>query len=207
MRAFTLQSGFVTQEATKLIRSEVAPLSFKDSLYTGGLKQSDTENYYDEDVEKLFQLWHKDDGIMRRFEFREEVLQVALRLFSGRAGNITEWLSLQMKQRSVGYLHRRFLKECFSSALNNKQKSTDNYTYHRLLKAGGNDELVPTGSDNSNHELELYIQRGTNAMVTNILAQWTNDIRGFGDLLHSLHVIFGRRSDASAVSSNTGVIP
>lgn len=207
MRTFILQSGFVTQEATRLIRSEATTLSFKDSLYAGGLKQLDTENYYDEEVEKLFQAWYKDDSIMRRFEFREEVLQAAVRLFNGRAGNMTEWIALQLKQRSVGYLHRRFLKECLASAINNMQKSMDNYTYHRLLKAGGNDELVSTGSDSSNRELESYIKNGTNAKVSSILTYWTNDVRGFGDLLHSLHVIFGRRVDASAVSSNTGVNP
>lgn len=207
MHIFVLQSGFVTLDASKLVRSESVSLSFKDQLYMDGRRPGDTENYYDEEVEKLFQLWHKDDSLIRRFEFRELILEAAIRLFAGRSKNMAEWINVQLSQRTVGFLHRRFLKECLVTALDNKAKTMDNYTYYRLLRAGGNDELTQTQRDSANSDLMMFIKNADDVSLTSILSRWTNDLRGFGDLLHSMHVIFGRRSDNSRTSSNTGVNP
>ena len=204
-RFYVLQSGFVTQEATQLVRSEEADLSLKDRLYAGDRRVSDTENYYDEEVEHLFLSWQKDDALIRRFEFRERILKAAIRLFRGRNANIADWISLQMDKRTVGYLHRRFLKDVLASVLLKQPKSTDNYTYHRLLKAGGGSTNLKTGQDSANGELRDFVRKQTTADLTEILCRWTKDTRGFGDLIHTLHVIFGRRTGYAGTSSNTGI--
>lgn len=196
-RVFILQSGFVTMLGTYLNRSEEADLSFKDSLYATDYRVIDTENYYDSGVESLFHQWRHDNNVMLKFEFREAVLKLALRLFH--SGTIMPWLRLQLSQRTVGYLHRKFLKEVLASVLNKEPKTLDNYQYYRLLSVSKDTAMSVMDDKDVDDLLKEYVKQNTSSNVTDLLYMWTKDVHGYADLLSTLHVIFGRRHGYSDV--------
>ena len=107
-RIFVLQSGFVTMQPHALIKSTEPDLTFRDSLYVLDYRVRDTDNYYDEEIERLFHAFRKENSLMSRFEFREQILKATYRVFS--ATSIVPWLKLQLMQRTVGYLHRKYLQ-------------------------------------------------------------------------------------------------
>lgn len=200
-KLFILQSGFVTHEASQLTKVDEIDLTFNDSLYQGR-SAADTENYYDEGVEKLFQQWHKDNTLMNRFEFRELILENAFRVFKSKQKSIEPWIRLQMPQRTVGYLHRKFLKDSLRFILDGVPMSMDNYSYYRLLSAQNGSHHLQHGDDRSNEELQNYIAKNHSTELTYVLSNWTRDIKGFNDLLMSIHVIFGRRRGQVSVPRN-----
>lgn len=200
-RVYVMQSGFVTANPEKLVRSKEQDLTFKDSLYVQDYRVQDTDHYFDEEVESLFTRWWKDNSLMARFEFREAVLKAALRTLSfNRSIDLLAFVSLQLQQRSVGYLHRRFLRDLLNYVLCAEPKSMDNLTYYRLLVA--DQTLHPEMKDSSDIERELnqFKTDGYDRRLNRIVLDWTRDIDGFSDLLATLHVIFGRRHGSTGVA-------
>ncbi len=63
-RVFVLQSGFVNTVADKLVRSADKDISFRDSLFVLDYSVTDTSNYYDEEVEQLFQQFRRDNSVL-----------------------------------------------------------------------------------------------------------------------------------------------
>lgn len=189
---FILQSGFQTPDTTRLVRNQNKDLSFKESLYASEFDSVDTDNYYDDTVEKLFSRWNKDNALMRRFEFRQEILETALRVFATPSGMITDWVAIQQKQRTVGYLHRKFLQEMLLRATNVESKTLDNQTYYRLLQAQESNNHIQGRQDGSDEALGKYVKNHS-VLLVDVLRSWTRDIDGFCDLLSTIHVIFGHR--------------
>lgn len=193
---YVLQSGFVTGNTSRLVKtpeSEETPL---DSLLAVNLQTSDTDNFYDEGVESLFQQWRKDNKLMARFEFREMVLLSAYRVFSkNESVSIAPWLVDQLLQPEVGYLHRKFLKETFASVLNKESRSMETYTYFRLLHPSGPGNKPQVQNDCPDELLYEFVKRGQSTLITDFVREWTPNMHGFCDLLNTLHVIYGRRSD------------
>jgi len=197
-RIYVLQSGFVTTQPHALIKSTEPDLTFRDSLYVLDYRVKDTDNYYDEEIEKLFHSFRKDNSLMNRFEFREQIIKATYRVFS--STSIIPWLKLQLIQRTVGYLHRKYLQEALCSVLNKKPKTIENYQYYRLLHAGETSRAYPHDEHDADELLNEYIQEGSSVLISDLLSQWTKDINGFCDLLETLHTIFGRRQGIASVS-------
>ena len=197
--AHILQSGFLTWPTSDLVRSEAAGESFKDSLYTPDYQVIDTENYYDKGVEHLFDLWRKDDTRMATLEFREAVLLTALRVF--REKSVLPWVRLQLMNSSLSYLHRKYLKETFQSVLANTPRTLDNMQYYQLLHPTLSAPSTPMDDRDITGFIENVFGGFYSNVTSEVLAVWTVDMDGFCDLLSTLHVIFGRRSGVSSVST------
>lgn len=203
-RAYVLQSGFVTTNPEKLVKSTAQDLTFKASLYVQDYRVQDTDHYYDEEVEVLFSRWWKDNSLMNRFEFREAVLKAALRVFRVNGSlNFLHFIQLQMPQRSVGYLHRRFLRDIVDYVFTHTAKTLDNLTYYRLLLADA--DLHPEGKDGSriNEALVQAMKQDGNAKLDYVVTGWSTDINALSDLLATMHVIFGRRQGTAGVEGKS----
>lgn len=197
--AHILQSGFLAWPCVELTKSPEKDVSFKASLYTPDYQVIDTENYYDKEVERLFQLWRQNDANMRSFQFREAVILTAYRCF--RDKTLVPWLRLQFGHASLTYMHRKFLVETFGSIFRNVPRTLDNKQYYMLLEPSP-DAPPQTMDDRQITENLLKIfDYGQNNLVSNVIRSWTEDLDGFCDLLSTLHVLFGKRSGTMSVSS------
>lgn len=197
-KLFLLQSGFVTPNATYLVKEDDRDLSIRDKLYLADTRIVDHTSYYDEKVEKLFNLWHQNNGIIRKFEFREEILETAFRVFQFKSSSILPWVRIQLGQRTVGYLHRKFLKETLAFAMIGAQREMENYTYYRLLSYEDDNSVFQTGKEDPDALLKDFVSDGSVNLV-DIIDNWTRTTVSIVDLLVTLHVIFGRREGRKTV--------
>lgn len=198
MRAFTLQSGFVTTVPTKLIKAGETDLSFKDSLFVPDYRIQDTEHYYDQEVQELFKLFHDNNDVILDMKFRELVLRMFYRLFPG--SSFVNWVRLQVDQRSVGYMHQRFLIESLAYVIHNRTRETGLFTYYQLLQANQTSRSIPHRANSMAEELSELSTSHHSFETTDFLVKWTRDTVSIADMLVSLHVIFGRRGGFSSVA-------
>lgn len=190
-RLYLLQSGFVTGSAVELNRVEAADLGFKEKLYVPNYRVTDTDNYYDEGIEKLFQLFRKQpDAAIKEFDFRESILLVAQRVWGD--GFLT-WVSQQLKQRSVGYLHRRFLEETVRYAFYGEARKMQGFQYYRLLNAAQPTEIASVNEIRVDQGLKELIDQSCSKTLPTLLSNWTATPRGTVDLIETLHIVYGRR--------------
>ena len=197
-KLFLLQSGFVTPNATFLVKEDDHDLSIRDKLYLSDTRIVDHTSYYDEKVEKLFHLWHQNNEIIRKFEFREEILETAFRVFQFKSASILPWVRIQIGQRTVGYLHRKFLKETLAYATIGKAREMENYTYYRLLSYEDDNSVFQTGKEDPDAVLKDFVSEGSVNLV-DVINNWTRSTVLFVDLLVTLRVIFGRREGRKTV--------
>lgn len=201
---FPLQSGFVTAECTELARPQPGRPGIKEQIIQD-IKTAPNVFYYDEGVERLYQLWRNDNSLMSQFEFREKVLKAALRVFCTKGDSLGAWIFLQLDQPSVGYLQRRFIREMVNRATGYDDKTMENDMYYRLLRAQGSNEVFNTTGENVSEVLANYVNKNQSASIRQLLEDWTRNMNGFCDLLMSLHVIFGRRPLHDG--ENLGMLP
>lgn len=194
-KLFLLQSGFVTPNATYLVKEDDHDLSIRDKLYLADTRILDNTSYYDENIEKLFKLYHKDNSIIKQFEFRNEVLEAAFRVFKFGSASILPWIRIQLTQRTVGFLHRKYLKETLAFAGMGAAREMENYTYYRLLKNDVNGPNFQTGKEDPDALLKDFVSDGDTVNLIDIIGYWTADTARFIDLLVTLNVIFGRRPE------------
>lgn len=197
-KLFLLQSGFVTPNATYLVKEDDHDLSIRDKLYLADTRIIDHTSYYDEKVEKLFNLWHQNNELIRKFEFREEILESAFRVFKYKSASIIPWVRIQLGQRTVSYLHRKYLKETLALVMVQQPREMENYTYYRLLSADDDNNVFQTGKEDPDAVLKEFVSDGSTNIV-DLINNWTRDTALFVDLLISMHVIFGRREGRKTV--------
>lgn len=191
-KLFLLQSGFITPNATYLVKEDAHDLSIRDKLYLADTRISDNTSYYDENIEKLFNLYRQDNERIRVFEFRQEIIEAAFRVFKFKSASIIPWISIQLTQRTVGYLHRKYLKETMAFAMLGQPRELENYTYFRLLNPNGDNDVFQTGHENPDEVLRSFVKDGSVSLV-DLVNRWTKDVASTIDLLTTMNVIFGRR--------------
>lgn len=198
---FLLQSGFITANSDFLIKETEKEKSVLDRLYLSDKRIESNQGFYDEKIEKLFKTYHQDESRIRSFEFREEILSAALRAFRFDSYNLGFWIKAQLSQRTVGYLHRVYMREMLRYAYR-YPRDMENYTYYRLLSPLGNNDAFNVGKVDIDEELDDILNQPNgkpyNLDLVDILYNWSRDVKGIIDLLTTLHVIFGRRAERSA---------
>lgn len=192
-RAYILQSGFVTTLVTELNKVKEPETSFRERLHASGFQMQDLDHFYDEGVEALFQRYRQNPDILKDFVFREAVIRKALSLFKGKS--VQDWVKLQLSQRSVSFLHRRFLEDTLSSVLNGTVRKMEPYHYFRLLRANNAVPYASRDSINIDQDVQKLAELcgDLNQSTEQLLIRWTKDYRSFADMLASLHVIYGLR--------------
>lgn len=192
---YVLHSGFVTGNTGRLNRNTQQQKTLREKISQDKILKIDTDNLYDEVIENLFHEWRNDNNLALSFDFREKVLEAAIRVFNKGNGSFTQWIGLQDNQRTVGYLHRKFILESMNRVLNNKPRTTEVYNFYMLLSPRDSGTAHQTRKDSVYEEFSKITQNSRDLSTTGILFDWTKDVSGFCDMLNSLHVIFGRRSE------------
>lgn len=198
-RIYVLQSGFVTTVGSQLVRTADKDVSFRDSLFVLDYRVTDTSNYYDEEVERLFQQYRKNENVAHNFDYRESVYRCFYRLFT--STTLSPWINLQLESRTVGNLHRRFLRDVLQNVLNGGRRQLANLQYYQLLLASETSRNIPHRPDDSDEILQEFTKANHSSEIPFLLATWTEEISGFVDMLDVLYVIFGPRHGPQSVSS------
>lgn len=190
---FILQSGFVTLNGTFLTKDQEKKTSIKDALLMTQTGPIDTNHFYDEGIENLFNLYRAKNTIINEFQFRQEAIKEFFRVFEGHK-DIGTWIKLQLTQRSVGYMHRQFIAETFGfqmSGLDVSKRKVQLQSYFSILQATEVSRHT-NSQDTFNASLEDWAKREYDTL--HLLKNWTKDKKSFEDLIYVLHVIFGRRN-------------
>lgn len=194
-KLFILHSGFVTDDPTHLNKIEKKKnLTLRDKIYVSDSRVVDTENYYDEEVENLYRAFSNDNSLITRFDFRQQVLEAAIRTLKVKKDSIVPWIEFQLNQRTVGYLHRKFLKEMIESISFGTPKTMENANYYRLLSANYENNGLQTRPEHLDEILRKYVDNNEDTLLSSLLTRWTTTIHGTVDLLTTLRVIFGART-------------
>jgi hypothetical protein len=192
-KAYILQSGFVTTLVTELNKVKEPETSFRERLHATNLQMQDTAHFYEEGVEALFQRYRKNPDIFKEFEFREAVLKKAISLFEGKT--VQDWVRFQLGQRTVTFLHRRFLEDTLSYILRSTARKMEPYQYFRLLRANNSIPYASKDSITIDQEIQSLIELcgDLNSTTEQLMLKWSRNYAAMSDMLASLHVIYGLR--------------
>lgn len=199
---YVLQSGFVSDDAENMDRTGGnESSSIRDALYQKSYAVADNIHYYDKSVDSLYRQRRADNELIKRFEFREEVLVRAYEVFGKKS--FLDWVRLQIDQYTVGFLHRQFLMETVRFALTGEPRTTECSQFYRLLLATNASRKTLSSDRHAGQSLKDLVgeRDATGFVMSDLLANWTQDVSGFDDLLSTMYVIFGRRQGISSVAT------
>jgi hypothetical protein len=190
-RGYILQSGFVTTDPSSLNKAKEVKSTLRERLHAPSLHIQDTDHYYDEGVEQLYQRYHANPQLVKEFEFRELLIETLYRLY-GEKG-FFDWAKLQLTQRSVTFLHRRFLLDTVCFASREHRRKMEPYTYFRLLQAAAPVPYPSRDEGKVEADARQLFTNGFPLTTESLIVKWTRDYAAIGDLIESLHVIYGLR--------------
>ena len=113
-----LQSGFLGLSTIGLTKKLPSAPSFSDSILFIQVNHEYDNLFYSEDVSNLFIEWQSNFHVIRKFEFKEKILEQAIKRFGPSIG---EWLAFQGNKPGFTGTHKQFLNkmcEWMTPALN-----------------------------------------------------------------------------------------
>lgn len=158
-------------------------------------KISDKEITPDRDIIKMFDQYQKDQNILLRFDFREEIISTAKEFFTldGKTRSFKTFLKVQLNSGKITYNHVEVLKEILDFVFYGKE-GFKIVTWERILS---NDEKPVYLSDKTKEELskifdnhKVYDQNIIND-VNKTLQKWLTNQNGHSHLLRVLWLFFG----------------
>lgn len=191
-----LQSGFVSFTKDELLR----PPPHEDMMIRRILMKdfmiSNLDQYYNGAVSDLYEEWRKEPALMRTFEFREKVLQVAFKAFA--CDNMHRWFTVQSKLKSLSVMHEKFITETldYISFYSDKPRTIEVVQWERFIEH-------PTKLHNADIDIDSWFTTipgfGPNSVkvqtnISDFLTQWVSKVNGFDDLLICLNIIFGSKA-------------
>lgn len=196
-----LQSGFISLTNTGMLTPERINQSFSSAILGKEVDNSMEEYFYSRDVELLITDWKNDSSVMKRFDFREKIIQTAFRCFA--TPNIRYWIEMQNLRPTLGTLHKEFLLDTLMYIAVDDPRKIECLQWCRLLfpESGGSltfKELTDLANKSS---IRTDTRFGPLYDTPVFLQQWVARKDGYVDLLKSLHAIFGRRGSAGAHQS------
>lgn len=145
------------------------------------------------EVETLYAKYISNAPDVNSFEFRKQVLVVALSAFGTQMFNF--WYEMQRQSPGFGDLHSKFLDDTLTFIRTGKREMSLE-TWGSLLDSTG---TKPPQSKISDVALEFFgsndYGRGRVLRPTpfiEILQMWCCKTNGLEDLLHTLHILFGK---------------
>lgn len=180
-----LQSGFLSLSSVGLTKQLPSAPSFSDSILFIQTNHEYDNLFYSEDVSKLFTDWQANFHVIRKFEFKEKILEQAMKRFGPAIG---EWLAFQGNKPGFTNTHKQFL---------NKMCAWMNPTY---VSPSDSAEAIKwiglIGPDQGNNvSFNLYdaISKDTVLTTPSILCNWVAKEGGYESLLVFMYIIFGQR--------------
>ena len=135
-----------------------------------------------QDVDDVYSVYQTGSEYTKSFEFREQVIKVALKAFG--TNDFNEWCTLQLECPFFTAMHRKFLNETIY-VLNGGSRQTNLMTWTLLLTP-----ILAIDSDkNININIDENIKSVKDAIVT-----WFSIENGIPDLIQTLNILFGNKS-------------
>lgn len=213
-----LQSGFVSLTAGQLTPFDPDIDPFVDLVLAQSYLRSNNPYFYSKAISEMFNHWLTNPEAIRQFEFREQILVQAKRLFSNPV--VKQWFAIQEGQQFISSLHVRFLEETlrFTQGI---PRTIAAQQWYPMLEASKT--TIPVRFDHKKYfnqqpgvarsecDYPLYEYRlsecGASKEISvtwdldSFLRDWTLQKNGFVDLLTCLNVIFGIRESVNDMAN------
>ncbi len=162
------------------ITKQLKNLQYNQTAYLADEKT----HVYNEDVEILYSQYTKKSARTGTFEFHELILQAALAAFGTQ--RFIEWIDVQTKSLNATHLHSRFLLDTLKFIETGKRDMVlENWepllNSHALT---GEWEEVLDDALALNKRMQIVDLR-------DVLRHWCCQPNGIGDLIVTLHILFG----------------
>lgn len=192
-----LQSGFLCTNLNILEKGKVEKPNFSDLVLVKSHLKLDETNFYSKEIQKLYENYCSDQKMVSKFLFREQVLKFTFKLFNEQ--NIRNWISLQSQSEYFTELHRAFIIQTLQY-INGSERSVHVTQWFNLLGCS-------EATKNTNLDLEDYLDRDRNIRYMNsdirdLVNRWVCRSGGFGDMLTSMHAIYGQRKTITSVANH-----
>lgn len=188
--------GFLGTPLPPTIARKETPFSntYKQKQFSWSLLDTqDKKRFGDYNVEKLFSKYIRSEGNINSHAFRERIFKEAFKLFSG--NHFYFWYQAQKASPLFGDYHQRFLEDTLQYL----------YTGKRELSVQAWDSLLSLSTEtednvqDSRKVLEFFGDHVTgegektprNRSTVDVLQLWWSKPAGVGDLLYTLHILFG----------------
>lgn len=194
-----LQSGFITYVNAPLTKPESTSESSMLQLIKIGKPSRASENlfFYSNPVAELFTQYCSNNNMLKDFDFREQLLTVALDLlnFEGRA--FSSWIYIQKCSPKLTAMHKRFLMDTLNYISTGKREiEIDSWgsmlTMRKLNDADRKAAFAPEALFDK-PESNTVCGSSLPNMSVDVLVKWTAQPKGFRDLMVFLNIVFGRK--------------
>jgi len=189
IQAKLLQSGYLTLETPLLDlnkRKSFTNLNLTALLFTFPKDETNNPNFYNIEVEQLFQLWRKDQSIVKDFDFIVDLLRTAKQAFG--MDSFKDWLRIQEMGNQTTRVHVDFLRDTFTF-LQTGKRDINIETWKNLFIHSNNAKIFDINIDSIFYGDNSYLPTTVNEVIT----QWISIPNGVSDLMMSLEIIFGKR--------------
>lgn len=126
------------------------------------------------------------------FDFREQVIKLALRAFGTQ--NVSTWLLTNLRSPALSQQHADFISDTICFVKTGKREYPIQM-WERMITAGTNDPIRP-----SDYKTEAYRAYGVSTQVDlfrtqqtliDFIQSWISRPGGFVDLVYTLNILFG----------------
>lgn len=201
-KCLVLQSGYITPEVPGL----ALPVERKPDITDAIIKpyrHVNTEYYYAPALAKLYDKYTADDRIAQDFDFREQLIREAIRLFDG--VSFKDWIFRQIESPMLNDTNAQFLLDTLNYIVGN-QRTIDVMNWIGLVES----QSGFVDREYLKDILECYFGLKKNPMIytgqlvpmdlTSVLSMWMSRPSGFRDFFVTVGIIFGdhRRPDIIA---------
>lgn len=204
MQAYpVLQSGFISLTQNELRKPEMVEPSFRQEIIFKEFKIPLKKFFYNPEISELFSRWCNNPKCLKDFEFREKVIEKAFSAFSG--PSFYTWLQLQNNKPTISDLHKAYLYETLEYLLLDKPRQIQSVQWVRLLEASEKTHSVKLdvskyfGQDNNINTSSVRVP----IKLSSVIGMWLKKPGGFEDLLISLFIIFGGRTNRTDITDMT----
>lgn len=141
----------------------------------------------DEELLQLYKLYMINPIVSADFEFREEVIKIALRIFG--TYSFTDWYRLQLSSPSFGNNHHKFLDETINYLKYGVPRELRLETWTSLINYHDEKLTLPFPSKLFNDTYSVG-GNGTDS-IPDVIQTWMSQDEGFDDMFQTLFLMFG----------------
>lgn len=205
-----LQSGFLAKKSDLLVTPNEYDKFYTDNILAKTFKQPSNMLYFCKDLSLLYRKYLADRTLINDFEFREDILVLAKKLFDEK--NFLKWLELQVTKANLTTLHTTFIYDTLNfldiaydgddSSIYRSKREIEAVQWISLLERNLESDSVKLDISKYFNKTQRNVVNYLPHKLNTILILWLNKNNGFEDLLTSLFVIFGDRAYITDVKLN-----
>ena len=188
----TLQSGFLGYPGEKLLlRPEEPTLTPVQMLVSTAPKRTQQDYFYSPEFERVFKDTFHDPLALRDYKVQGEIFEILGILFDKKG--ILNWMRIQEEGRNISPIHKFFLEDTLDALLNNKPRLYEPAQWATMISAANPPMVNRFKVSDITSKVGVGPQDTRMTRLDELLVHWI-DTLGWGDLMTSMQVIFGRRT-------------